>query len=476
MRKGVVFSFVMALLGLSPGRGQVANGSFEQWQEDTVGYAPAGYDRWFTWGMYFSMVGLPSNVGPTGTGAIAGNYSLKLTTVQLGSDTIPGIMTMKVGGYNLAAGTYPVSWRLKYSPQNGDSAQLGILALNGGDTIVGGMQVMSIPSTTADTMISASLTIAPFLGNATSLVVVMVSGENPGSTLWVDSIIVNGSSLPNPGFEQWTPLVDASPVSWDGLPAMPQTETDSMWVIGQTAPQVMNWFMGDSLAGTLRKTADAYGGSYAARLMPRTIMDIDSTAILLYGSIPFPPEIDPLPMQDVSFSTPLQSLTFYYRTVPDSQAIFVFAMRVKDANTDTTYTVFLPPAPNYTQYTHTLPVSITPDSLGLLFAMEGDPVQGWMHVDEVYVNTATGLKYALMNDDVAVWYDGASLRLNAWPLRAKHLTLRVVNVAGQEVGVWDLTPSRRQVAWKMPVGGGFVYVLTDEAGKVVKSAPIPVAR
>ncbi|GEM_PF-5294580 len=481
MRKFLMI-LVTAFLGYASTRAQITNGSFEQWASDTIGYAPAGYDRWFTWGLYFPIFSpLPSNVGPTQADAIAGNYSMKLWTLSAGSDTIPGIMILRVDGYNLPAGTYPFTIHLNFTPQGADSAFVGAFVANAGKTFIGGLQKM-VPATSGDTMITDSVVVAPLLGNATTLIVALISGENPLSTLIVDSIAFNGASLPNPGFEQWTPLVDQIPVGWFGAPAFPEMERDTFFLLPQDT-QPFQWFIGDSLKYSLRQTTDAHAGSYAVRLTPRYDADQnfnpvdDTVAVVALGNhsvLTF--SMLPLSMQPVSFTAPVQSLSFYYRSSAQSQDTMGLILRVKNANMDTTINEWLPPSAAYTQHTVMLPFAVAPDSLGLLFGIEGQPGSSWMHVDHVFINTTTGLRYAWMDDDVTVRYDGEALRLNAWPMQEKSLVLEVVNMTGQQVGQWRLRHGTQSVPWRMPARGVYFYTLHNDRGRLIKSGKLTMMR
>lgn len=188
--------------------------SFELWATETI----EGADDWFTLNNYLVSAGL-ENVVKT-TDANTGNFAMQLTTIQdlQSTDTIPGIASIGPIDFNIPSNPFvPVPYNFvpttfsgsyKYSPANGDQASLQIFFFQQGNPI--GTHVETMNSSTNYSNFSSPLTIA---GTPDSIILLAISGSNPGSVLKLDDLRFSGGGVGISEFESFEISIYPNPAS-----------------------------------------------------------------------------------------------------------------------------------------------------------------------------------------------------------------------------------------------------------------------
>lgn len=167
------------------------NNSFETW----TAVSSMTPDNWttindLTAGMGFQMV-VPS------ASAYSGMYAARLETMTIYSDTVPGMLIYG----DLIIGEQPTPWpydatpatlngQYKYTPSGIDQATVSFQFYNSGNPIGGNQQALT--SATNYTAFSIPTNLS---GTPDSLVIVVFSGENPGSVLILDDFQFAGGNV-----------------------------------------------------------------------------------------------------------------------------------------------------------------------------------------------------------------------------------------------------------------------------------------
>lgn len=171
------------------------NAGFETWNSVSI----EDPDQWNT--INALGVGLGITMVRKTTDKYAGTYAAELeTTLFNGTDTVPGILNagpiqvnqnppFALIPYTAVPATF--SGAYKYSPQNGDNAVIMLQFFSGGNYIGGHQEVISGTISSYQTF-SAPLTIA---GTPDSLLLLIISGNNPGSVLKVDELSLSGGNV-----------------------------------------------------------------------------------------------------------------------------------------------------------------------------------------------------------------------------------------------------------------------------------------
>lgn len=167
------------------------NNSFETW----VPVASMTPDNWttindLTAGMGFQMV-VPS------ASAYSGLYAARLETMEIYSDTVPGMLIYG----DLIIGQQPTPWpydatpatlegQYKYTPSGIDQATVSFQFFSMGNPIGGNQQALTSATNYTSFSIPTNLS-----GTPDSLVLAVFSGENPGSVLILDDIQFAGGDV-----------------------------------------------------------------------------------------------------------------------------------------------------------------------------------------------------------------------------------------------------------------------------------------
>lgn len=171
--------------------------SFESWSSQSY----EGPDDWYT--LNDILAGFGSENVNKSTDANTGTYAVELSTILEPNfgDTIPGFLSM--GPINMMGGSgspfLPIAYdavpalftgAYKYTPSNGDEGVLYLQFYNNG-SVVGG-HVETLYSTTGYQMINAPLVMSL---TPDSILLVVSSGDNPGSVLLVDDLVLSGGNV-----------------------------------------------------------------------------------------------------------------------------------------------------------------------------------------------------------------------------------------------------------------------------------------
>ena len=122
-----------------------------------------------------------------------------LATIGAFGDTLPAVLTNGLlndqgpyAGIPYVATPMQFTGAYKYQPSGMDEAFVGVTFLSGGVPI--GNAVQQIPAAAA-TWTPFSVNVNIFGGPPDSILVAAFSGDNPGSTLWVDDLDLSGGDV-----------------------------------------------------------------------------------------------------------------------------------------------------------------------------------------------------------------------------------------------------------------------------------------
>ena len=169
------------------------NAGFEDWS-DVSAEDPDG------WASYNARVaGFGFNSVSKSTDANSGAFSAMLATIGAFGDTLPAVLTNGLlndqgpyAGIPYVATPMQFTGAYKYQPSGMDEAFVGVTFLSGGVPI--GNAVQQIPAAAA-TWTPFSVNVNIFGGPPDSILVAAFSGDNPGSTLWVDDLDLSGGDV-----------------------------------------------------------------------------------------------------------------------------------------------------------------------------------------------------------------------------------------------------------------------------------------
>lgn len=191
---------------------EIPDPSFEMWASETMEAA----DDWFSLNNYLVSAGL-ENVVKTAD-ANSGSYAMQLTTIQEAQslDTIPGIASVGPIDFSIPSNPFvPIPYNFipstfsgsyKYSPVNGDQGSLQIIFFQMGNPI--GSHVETLNASGNYSNFSSPLTIA---GTPDSLILIAVSGDNPGSVLKLDDLRFSGGGVGVTEFENFDVSIYPNP-------------------------------------------------------------------------------------------------------------------------------------------------------------------------------------------------------------------------------------------------------------------------
>ncbi len=199
----------------------IPNSGFENWTLQTLYEEPNGYSTTNPWIYMSNQVG---NVTKD-TWASHGQFAPRLTTIA-GGDTMFSALIIGNAGPSGIEGGMPftgqpdsVSGYIRHFIQPGDTAFFIIAFKNSGNFI--GMAVKTFVGTQSGFIRFSIPTNLPVTPAPDSLIAIFTSSRMdpprmPGSTVTLDSITMIGSvqQLPNPSFENWTPLQIEEPDNW----------------------------------------------------------------------------------------------------------------------------------------------------------------------------------------------------------------------------------------------------------------------
>lgn len=177
---------------ITPTPDVLPNHEFELWDEVTS----EDPDGWSSFNPLLAPFQL-SSVTPSAQ-AHSGALSARVTTLGVGNDTIPGILTNGAltpfgvnGGvpYSDMPGTMN-AW-VQYQPAGPDTARIAAYFLSGGAPVGSAFAEVAGP-TSGWTLLSAPATV---LTMPDTLLLIVFSGTLPGSVLWVDDVELSGGNV-----------------------------------------------------------------------------------------------------------------------------------------------------------------------------------------------------------------------------------------------------------------------------------------
>lgn len=256
--------------------GQIPNGGFENWFNDTMYQSPQTWQSSNTVQYY----GTPTVV--LSSDAQDGTTSLELRAVLIGQDTTAGYVfhgdPSLTSGIPYTANFEAVTFQYKSNLQFGDTLYMILIRYNGGIAV----DYQTIPAAYGTTNVWTPNLL--YVGNVLldeifiGFTLDVPNGDKaaPGSWARVDNVqlIAGGTAvtpLPNPSFEIWDTETVEEAEDWYSL----------------------NWFLGGVGLENTTKTTDAYAGNYAVQMntifaSPDTIRSIISLApIELFSANPF---------------------------------------------------------------------------------------------------------------------------------------------------------------------------------------------
>lgn len=171
---------------------EVPNNGMEDWT-DVTSEEP---DNWFTFNPLLLQLGLAPVT--KSTMAHAGNFSVRMETLDLGGDTLPGILT---NGNIFTGGLFTgipytdtpslMTAFYQYAPVGVDTAGVGALFVSNG--LIVAQAYLSFTATTSNwTFAGAPVTL---FNSPDTLILQVYSGDNPGSVLYLDDLAFAGISM-----------------------------------------------------------------------------------------------------------------------------------------------------------------------------------------------------------------------------------------------------------------------------------------
>ncbi len=267
----------LAALSLHAQFGQINNGDFESWQNDTL------YETPTVWGSTNTIEFYGTPAVFKSTDAQDGSYSAEIRAVSVAQDTLSGYVfhgdLTNYAGINYTTTFEAVTVQYKCDLPAGDTLFLILIRYNFGTMV----DYKTVPVAYGTTNVWTPNLL--YVGNTpqTELFIGFTldnpnSGASASPNAWarIDNVqLFAGSSmvtpLPNNSFETWTESTVENPSDWYSL----------------------NWFLGNFGLENVNKTTDAYAGNYAVELStiyaaPDTIAGILSMApIDIFSPIPF---------------------------------------------------------------------------------------------------------------------------------------------------------------------------------------------
>lgn len=222
---------IQTIAGGSP-QATLPNYSFELW--DAATYEEA--DDWYSLNWFLENFGL-ANANKT-TDAYAGNYAIEMNTFFANPDTIASIISMAPidlfgpipfsnapfnASPNLFSGAY------KFNAVNGDEAGISMVFYDNGNPI--GQETIILSDQATWTTFSQPVTLT---GTPDSITFIAVSGNNPGSVLFLDeiSLISSGAGIFEQSFADIS--VYPNPASSEIFVALPDSKTCTIEIISST--------------------------------------------------------------------------------------------------------------------------------------------------------------------------------------------------------------------------------------------------
>jgi hypothetical protein len=159
-------------------------------------------DNWYTFNPYLLQLGLTPIT--KSTMAHAGNFSVRMETLDLGGDTLPGVLfnsdiftTGLFTGIPYTDTPSLMTAFYQYAPVGADTAGIGAIFISNGAILA--QAYLTITATTT----SWTFTGTPIVlfNSPDTLILQVYSGDNPGSVLHLDDLAFSGISL---GLQQGT--------------------------------------------------------------------------------------------------------------------------------------------------------------------------------------------------------------------------------------------------------------------------------
>lgn len=177
---------------IAPTPDVLPNHEFELWDEVTS----EDPDGWSSFNALLAPYQL-SSVTPSNQ-AHSGALSARVTTLGVGNDTIPGLLTNGTvtpfgvsGGVPYADMPGTMNAWVQYQPVGQDTARILALFLSGGVPV--GSAVVEVTGATTGWTLRSAPAVVVFTPD--TLLLTVFSGTNPGSVLWVDDLELAGGNV-----------------------------------------------------------------------------------------------------------------------------------------------------------------------------------------------------------------------------------------------------------------------------------------
>jgi len=182
--------FSLFILGVSFSQSNtIDNGDFENWTTTSTTEA----DNWYSLNSLLLSLGAPENVIKT-TDAFNGTYAAKLTSDSTLAGIIPGIISNGLDiGEGVAFNGSPTNFTgaYKYSNASNDTAFIYIEFTENGNTV--GIQFLEeVGNVNTYTNFNLPITL---IGQPDTMIIICSSGNQLGSTLYVDNFQLSGGNV-----------------------------------------------------------------------------------------------------------------------------------------------------------------------------------------------------------------------------------------------------------------------------------------
>ncbi len=465
----------------------VQNGTLEQWQTDTVYYYPSGWDGWFTTTAFGTFLDMPNgNVRPVSPG-LQGNYSIYLENYNSPNGLVYGQAVLKQNNFTFSGTSFTVTLNATYVTTTADTASIYLLSATQAGVVTGyaELYVQHGGAQTSNNLVLTvpfnPLTLAPPANGV--LYIVILAGDQPGSALTIDNITLsagagsNITQVADGGFEQWAPVTYDYPQQWSAL--FPASYVSTVQLTYNNNP-VATLFLVDSVATSLKRSGDAYEGSFAARFYPQEYyLGTTPTLLSLMGYGGFSYSILPLPLMPYSgpANEKVDSLVFYYKTSNFNTNTDTIQVIVTLKNTNKTMTfdtlITTPNVSTYSRFAMDLSAyNDRPDSVGILFLFWA-PTSSmgiWLQVDSIDFHTSPSIRQERPQETISLPYlflSHGNFMLSGYPNDMEKLVIQLYTLDGKQVRTFEVQSPQRQIAKADLPTGLYVYRIIHPTTKQV---------
>lgn len=459
----------LILKGHCQGGQNVQNGTMEQWNVKPLYPRLIGYttNNAYSFIEYDTVTVVP-DIGVGGIGK-----SIRISIVEAMGDTLQGFVVADVPDTS-GIDSFTIWVRCELAP--GDTA----LILLFDDLPSGGfnyVRLVQLWDTISTFQKRSSINLGSCISCDTLRFVAtwLTNGGSkgtPGSTFWIDSLVIYKNGNPtllffNPGFELWDSIKTQYPTSWFAL-------VDYFGIDNDPFADVFS----------VEVSTDAIEGNFSAKLIPRQSPPflINPMSVLLYGmdkSIISKLDNDE-PLSIPFFDEP-DTLVFSYKTIgaPQSDSIYIFFSKWDTiANKrDTLLMIYDSLVPSSSWNTIKVPLNLSraPDSMGLGFGVWSSVSDGsvYLLVDNVnfVYSSVTGVPHImpLMDDDQPIYASHRKLYFRENKMSDQFESIVLYDLSGVKVFTFEISSPVDEVILPQTLPAGvYIYHLYGKSNQQAK--------